>query len=348
MTEAVKVRIAISSLIGLLIVGTISAIAFAVAVTIVHQQVDASRPTAVVQSKPGYEQTVSSVPLPQVNEAARDEMKQGIFGRRVVVQPSCPTCPQGVPYYPAPAVTPVPENKPAPQPASGQPTVPSRIGANDKPLQSPTRFEITLFLDGSAKSQQLANWFKTDPTLVQWRSQCSYQEYTPDSPLYNTLKNRDGVALKEAVPASKFPAVVFSAPGGAHIHAAGGNMLPNSAAELIADVRKGNELFKQVSSQNNGLIRTSGYSWDEAIHPAMRLTAEECPDGKCPVPSETGWKPGKIVKDVFGTPAKEGIVKDALWGWLDIIVGAVAAVVLAVIAAGFAAFVLVLWVLKRD
>lgn len=355
MGSDVTVKLSISAFLGFLIVGVVSAVLFAVAVAVGHGVTYPSTPEPVaVQAKPKYEPTISSVPLPQVNEAARNEIKQGwIFNRRPVVQVQqpCPTCPVAPDYIqPVPEsrpVYPVP-SKPAPQPnAVAQP---SRIAPSDKPAQVSQRHEITVFLGHDAKSAEVASWFKSNPTLVNWRSACSYQEYFPESPLYQTLKDKQGRMLRDVVPVSQFPAVVVTDPDGAHIHAAGGNYLTTPEA-LIADVQLGNELAKQVKSQNNGLIRTAGYSWDTTVTPAMRLSAQDCPDGKCPIPtdSNSGWKPGKIINNLFDKPLaeKSSWVKDAMWGWLEIIVGGFVIVVIVTVLGGLYLAAFVLWMVKK-
>lgn len=344
MTSDVSIKLSISAFVGLLIVGTLSAVVFAMSVVLMHPAVDGGS-GAVVQAKPGYEPTVSAVPLPVVNELARDEVKQGIFGRRIVVNPVCVDCSQPSPLPSVlvkPAVTPA---SPQPTPA---PSLPSRLRDGDKPSQESARYEITLFLGNDAKSQELAGWFKTNPTLVEWRNSCSYQEYTADSPLYQNLKNREGVALRDVVPPNQFPAVVFANPGGGHIHAAGGNALPSSPEQLIDDVRKANELSREVVMQNSGLVRTAGYKWDSTVHPAMRLSAEDCIDGNCLDKPESGWVPGKVIKDVFGTTAKQSVVRDALWGWLDVLVaGAVAVVVVTAFCVLFVVVVVLFFVNRK-
>lgn len=332
MSNSVKIQFSV----GLLIVFILHSLVFAAVLMLLHPS-NGVQAQPVVHSKPTYEPSISAIPLPAVNEAARDEIKQGIFGRRIVVD-NCPTCPQ--PARPVPA-----KPTPAPVPVAGPSNGPARLGEHDTPSQQSTRYEITLFLDGSPKSQQLQEWFKSNPTLVQWRSDCSYQEYTPDSPLYKTMTNRQGQHLSEVVPPGQFPAVVFCNPDGGHIHAAGGNMLPSSAEQLIADVQKANELSKQMTAQNGGLLRTSGYRWDADVTPAMKLESN-CPDNNCPVPTEESdkWRPGKVIHDVFGQPAKNGFVQEALWGWLEILVAGVVTLVL-----GFMLFIvllLIIWKVK--
>ena len=77
-------------------------------------------------------------------------------------------------------------------------------------------------------------------------------------------------------------------------------MIPSTAAELYSDLRQGYELYKQAQqAQKTGALKTRGYSWDEAISPAMYLSLEDCPDGYCPTEPSDNWKPGNRVRDLL-------------------------------------------------
>lgn len=225
-----------------------------------------------------------------------------------------------------------------PRPMPSQPGVPQRIATTDRPTQAKERSQITLFLlPNDPLSARVETWFRTDPTLSAWRTGCTFQVYTPDNKLYQTLRTSDGKrTLAEQVPVSEFPSVVITAPDGGHIHAAGKNFIPETASEFVSDVWKGFEHHKQRPALHSGMLRTSGYSWDNSIAPSMRLNNLDCPDGNCPLQPRTPrypvddssrWVPGKIANDMFAKP-KEGMVKDLAWGWLEYaIIGAVAVLI---------------------
>lgn len=220
----------------------------------------------------------SQITAPPVNRGALNELKQG---------PPCVNCPPNRiirptvqpsyvqparPANPQPVVTP----QPSPQPVNPQP-VPVE---SKKPI-------IALFLDGSAKSQMIKQWFDTDPGLVAVKSKCSFETYTPDNALYKTR-------YSSIVPVSQFPVVLFLYSDGGHIHAAGGNMIPRTPAELYSDMRSAYDKAQSVRTasipDNSGLVKTRGYSWDQQITPTMQLAPEDCPGGVCP--PDRGWRLG--------------------------------------------------------
>lgn len=158
--------------------------------------------------------------------------------------------------------------------------------------------QIALFLDSSAQSQQLLKWFETDPNLIQVRQLSDFQIYTPQNRLYLAR-------YASIVPVEQFPTVLFLDAKGGHIHAAGRSTVPGSSTQLFEDFRTGWKLYKEAKSgtveatgvSQAGAIKTRGYSWDDAINPAMKLQMSDCDDGSCE-PS-AGWRPGSKVDDFF-------------------------------------------------
>lgn len=264
------------------------------------------------------------------------------------VQPTQPT-------YVQPYVQPV---QPYVQPVQPSVAQPSRIQPGDKPAQVSSRYQIALFLiPGDPVSEKLKSWFTNDATLVEWRSKCSFQEYTPKNDLYLTLKSRSGRMLKDEVPTSQFPAIVVATPDGGHIHAAGQSTLPATAAELASDIRKGAEYQRQVPLK--GVVPDSpvsaGNDWDSQ-------GSGDCVGPNCPVRPDSypdsypdSWVPGERLFPGLLSKVKNpatGFAKDALWGWLDIIV--TGAVVVCVVAGGLFALVFLcfvclvaVWIVRR-
>ncbi len=230
----------------------------------------------------------------QVSGASRtDEMKTGkwIYNRNTGEYVWCNDCgvpsllPNQLPSSPRPQPQPTPQPTPAPPlPASPQPMVPS---VSPTQLPAPKAYELAIFVDGTPRSQELLRWFDTDQSLRNVKAAANYQTYTKDSPLYRTR-------YASIVPPDSFPAVILQHADGGHIHAAGGNMLPATASQLMDDFRKGHDYSKQVREsdrQMTGLIGQYRYSWDRMITPSMQLSPsilaqaasdqEECVDGNC-------------------------------------------------------------------
>lgn len=219
-----------------------------------------------------------------VNTSALNEIKQQ-SGICIPCQPNYRPVVQ--PQYPV-VVTPK---------APVQPYVPSPNVPQPSPVQPNTaRYQIALFLDGSAKSQQLYNWFNTDPNLVALKNKCSFEVYTPENALYKTR-------YVNIVPPTQFPAALFLYPDGGHIHAAGKNTIPGTSAELYADFKLGFEKAKSVRTaavpSDNAVVKTKGYSWDQSIHPSMQLAQQDCVGPNCPNPANDRWVPGERVVDFF-------------------------------------------------
>jgi hypothetical protein len=137
------------------------------------------------------------------------------------------------------------------------------------------RYQVALFVADDAQSQQLLSWFDSDPELRNLRANCDFQVYRPDNALYRSR-------YAAQVPIEQFPALLFLKPDGGHVHAAGKTMLPRRSSDLVSDIRESLELAKSAAPQPTGLIRETGYSWDNAINPQMQLQSGDCPDGWCP------------------------------------------------------------------
>jgi hypothetical protein len=241
------------------------------------------------------ERLYSNIQSPPINTAALNEIKHQI----------CPTCPTNrilpsrrptvQPYYVVPSkpsqpVVPTQPSRPV------EPYTPTPVIKPSTPVPTATtstKPQIALFLDGSAKSTALAEWFMRDQNLLALRRNCTFETYTTDNDLYRTRYSK-------IVPPNQFPAVLFQYSDGGHIHAAGKNMIPNTAAELYSDLKLGYEKAQSVRTAKfattTGVVKSTGYSWDQEITPSMQL--QDCPDGKCPVP-ETSWRPGDRVRDLF-------------------------------------------------
>jgi hypothetical protein len=254
-----------------------------------------------------------------VDTTALNELKHQIFRPRrqpsyqPSSQPDCPTCvqPSRLPTYVTPTtptlVTPQrPAVRPAVKPAV-QPTTPAVQPTT--PAVSP-RYEIALFLDGSAKSNTIAEWFRTNRNLASLRAKCDFQEYAANNAMYRTR-------FANIVPVNQFPAILFLKPDGGHVHAAGGRMIPGSADMLYADLKEGYRLSRSVEAaeaipDNSGVIREAGYSWDSQISPSMQLqNPQDCPDGVCPLPDDEDdrWRPGDRARDLFDrVPSRNAIL----------------------------------------
>ncbi len=138
---------------------------------------------------------------------------------------------------------------------------------------SPKAFELALFLDDSQRSQTIRQWFNTDADLKYIRSQCNFQIYTPDNPIYRTR-------FANVVSTANFPALLLTFADGGHIHAAAENMIPSTSqmlasdlyyyATLAADGRRAEAQAIGAINQS-GAMKTHGYSWDKAITPSMQL-----------------------------------------------------------------------------
>ncbi|MDA9859339.1 hypothetical protein N9D23_14570 [Rubripirellula sp.] len=283
MKDEIRIRLSV----GLIVVAVLHAVMLGAVFTALHRPTNTESndswqlPPAIPVSEVG--QRIQQLPQPsRVNLDAQGELKQQTG--------YCPPCPPNAipttqPYriVQPDRIVPTSPTVPAPiivTPASNstRPTTP--------PEQAKKRYQIALFVGGDAKSQQLIDWFNTDPNLVRLKSKCAFQVYTESNALYRTR-------YTDIVPADQFPVVLFQDSTGGHVHAAGHTMLPSTARELYDDLQHGYELYQQTrQAQRTGALKTRGYSWDAAISPAMQLSPEDCPDGYCPVePVDNTWRP---------------------------------------------------------
>jgi hypothetical protein len=268
---------------------------------------------------------------PAVNYSAQSELKQ--------------QCPPGVtckknPFNLAPgerllavgplrAVTPAkPQATPIITPAS-VPTIPAQAAGERTPAKA---VQVLLFLNSTQQSREIRQWFDTDANLISLKGRAEFQVYSVDNPLYRAR-------FGQIVPPDQFPVVLIQDASGGHIHAAGKSMIPASAAELVSDIRKSYELYKQAKSGSlamTGAIKTTGYSWDDAINPEMRLNDNCGPDG---CPPEQSWRPGQRVFDrLFDGDAPKNPIEAFLWA---------SAIDIATMAVFGLAFVLLIFILAR-
>jgi hypothetical protein len=258
-----------------------------------HPQTQASLIDQLPSAYPsGYQyQTLPQpqVTAPPVNRSALDEIKQQapvsqveqLKGGRWIRNNNtgemvwCNSCGETYvtpprytqPVYVQPQPQPVYVPAPQPQPAPILPGTTRTLPASNSVLPAPKIYELALFVGTDARSQQLLNWFNTDPSLAKVKAASNYQVYTRDNPLYKTR-------FASVVPPEQFPAVVLQHADGGHIHAAGGNFIPTSAQQLFSDFQQGVTHSKQVREhdrQMTGMIRQAGYSWDRGIAPNMQL-----------------------------------------------------------------------------
>jgi hypothetical protein len=259
--------------------------------------------------------SVKTLPQPYpTNYAAQGEVKQQCGPDGCVVNPSNPYGLRPgetlVNVGPARVVQPV---QPAPQVLPQQ--VAPKIVEAEKKRPAPKTYQLLLFLDESAKSQDLLTWFKTDARLIEVKNASAVQIYTKTNALYQERYSK-------LVAPTEFPALVLQDATGGHIHACGKGMIPNSVDELYADMKEAYGLYKQakqgstvVQASSPGAMKTEGYSWDDQILPAMRLQdlSDECgPDG-CDPP---GWQPGERVRDGLDRVFNRNQDKNALL-WLS-------------------------------
>jgi hypothetical protein len=155
--------------------------------------------------------------------------------------------------------------RPQPQPApSGQLTAAPTDG----------KYSVTVFVGTDAKSQQLLDWWNYWGQLQELKRQVNFQAYTKDNTLYLWR-------YADLVPRDQFPAVIFADGTGGHVYFAAGDALPSSAATLYAEMYDALQIHRNVVQQS----------------PASPVTAESsgsspnCPDGNCPTPNSSGWKP---------------------------------------------------------
>lgn len=203
-----------------------------------------------------------------VNPSARDEIKRQTSGTPFTGTMNGVTYVNGVPCDTCPQ----PSNA-TPKPTAGTPIA--------KPVTP--KYSLSLFvIPGDPRSQQLTNWFATDPRLKKLASGCNYQIYTRDNPLYKAR-------FAAMVPAETFPAVLFQDPTGGHVHASNGAAVSTSASQLCDDLEAAYKLQKQIveklETPSNPLMKSSDISG---------ASGANCPDGNCPEPERAPFwrRPG--------------------------------------------------------
>lgn len=200
-----------------------------------------------------------------VNDAARDELKKQILGRRITPyrSPNCPdgTCPPGT----QPNAQPVPNSVPNAQ----QPN-------NMQPVKTQQRYSIELFVTNDQQSQSLQSWFKENSTLAKWTTTCNHNTYTADNPLY---KSR----YAPLIPPDAFPVVLVTAPNGGHVYAADRYALPQTAAALVTEISDATKLHQSIMAGSTSPLPAQPsppVNAQTAQHPAPDYI-EQCADGNC-------------------------------------------------------------------
>lgn len=162
------------------------------------------------------------------------------------------------------------------------PATPYMTPTSDQTRPAAKQVQVLLFLDNGQQSQMIQSWFNNDPKLVHLKSSCDFQVYTSAHPLYRTR-------YANLVPVDQFPVVLVQDATGGHIHAAGKQFIPRTSAELVGDISRGYELYKQAKQgviQMTGALKQTGYSWDDQVSPEMRLNFEsDCVGPNCPTPT---------------------------------------------------------------
>lgn len=238
-----------------------------------------------------------------VNLAAQGEMKQNAV-TLVAQRQYCQPCnKQGNPFNLRPGerllhVGPL-QSRPnvVLPPATSTPDIAPPQTSTERPPAN--QVQVLLFLDDTARSQEILQWFSDDPDLEKLKSTSDFQIYTEAHPLYRTR-------YASKVPVDQFPVVLVQDATGGHIHAAGKQFIPRTSASLVNDISRGYELYaqaKQGAIEMTGALKTTGYSWDDQVNPEMRLSYEDCDGPNCPVPTvRPSTRPGG---GLFDGPAQK-------------------------------------------
>jgi hypothetical protein len=206
-----------------------------------------------------------------VNNAARDEIKKQILGRRITPystpyrSPNCPdgNCPPGT----QPNVQPVPNSVPANNTQT----------SNMQPVKTQERYSIELFVTNDQQSQAMQQWFKTHPTLQKWTTTCNHNTYTADNPLYRSR-------YAPLIPPDSFPVCLVTAPNGGHVYAADRYALPTTAAALVTAISDATKLHQSIMAGSTSPLPAQPQppvNGQAAQHPAPDYI-EQCADGSCP------------------------------------------------------------------
>jgi hypothetical protein len=345
MRDEIRIRFSV----GLIAVAIVHAVLLGLVFTALHRKAPApqrdsswrvpARP-APVGSSVGK---IEKLQEPQeVNLEAQGEIKQQIFRRfrRVPVR-RCPS-PQATTCSPpqAPAVTVVTPAKKTEsikqegsQADAGDNFLEASVSKPVSDAASPPpkkSYQLALFVGTDSQSQQLQTWFDEHPSLSKLRGSCEYQVYTERNAVYRTR-------FADIVPVEQFPVVLFQDATGGHIHAAGRSMIPSKPDELYSDLHQGYELYQQAKqAEKTGAVKSRGYSWDDAISPTLYLSAEDCPDGYCPVEPADNWRPGDRIRDGLFDNVRD--TRNALM-WVS--AGEMATIALVFVAAVLLGFILI-------
>ena len=219
---------------------------------------------------------VNSLP---VNDSARDEIKQQIFGRRIqnqrIPNTACLDCT-------IPQSNPVPFKPPAPTPAP-TPTPPAKPTGEMNPVKVAPRFSIEIFVSDDQQSQEIRKWFANNETLIKWRTTCNFNEYTQNNGLYLGR-------YSEAIPASSFPVVLVTGPDGGVVCVFDKCTIPSSDATLVKDISEKTKLYQSLQAQLTQplpLIGPPRTQISSNFHPQPDWI-EDCPGGICP-PDRLGF-----------------------------------------------------------
>jgi len=285
MTQTEKQSVSILLTAGLLAVVLIHAIALSTAQRAIPRIEDAIFGEHVTDNYPKgginfdaqrmSDRPVNALPI---NQSARDEIKRQLGGTPFTGTMNGVTYINGVPC----------DTCPQPQPRQPTPSQPTPKPTASTPVSKPTtpKYSLSLFvIAGDRTSQQLADWFATDPRLKKLASGCNYQIYTRDNPLYKAR-------FASMVPTESFPAVLFQDPSGGHVHAANGDSVSTSASQLGDDLEAAYRLQKQiVTTLPSGPppIQSAG-----TLSSLSNNSGPNCPDGNCPEPERAPFwrRPG--------------------------------------------------------
>lgn len=202
-----------------------------------------------------------------VNDAARDELKKQILGRRITSYASpnrVPNCPDGTC---APSA--VPQASPA---TNTQPKQPSNV----QPVKTQERYSIELFVATDPQSRAVQSWFRDNATLTKWTTTCNHNIYNADNPLYKAR-------YAALIPADAFPVCLVTAPNGGLVYVADRYTLPQNAEALVTEISDATKLHRSImananpshapQSQTHGNAQTAQQTDPDYIEP--------CPDSNC-------------------------------------------------------------------
>lgn len=214
---------------------------------------------------------------------------------------------QVTPVHASPVSQPVVQASPQSQqpvpslPVIAKPDVAEQLPAFANDARPVSKYQLALFVDSSARSQEVLSWFNSDPSLVNLKNSCQWQVYTDSSAMYK--QRFSGTIPKEA-----FPVVMFLKPDGGHIHVAGNQDIPTTAQALYSDLQQGWVYTKQMNEAKMG-------------------QRPPCPDGNCPIdPDQADEPPDEPRFPLLRRPlldrnrdgSKDGMVWDFMWGGKEI------------------------------